>query len=343
MSQSITRIGIDLAKNIFQVCATDAQGKLVFNRKCSRKQLPALLVNQPLCQVVMEACASAHYWARVFTRMGHQVKLIHPAYVRPYVKTNKHDAADAAALCEAASRPHMRFVQTKTVAQQDIQGLHRIRERLVTQRTGLCNQVRGLLGEYGLVIPQGVNHLRDQLPRMIEDGDNELTPMARQSFQLLYEELIELDRRIANVKQQIGQLCDANPRCQTLLTIPGVGPMVATAVYATMGTPQNYRNGREFAAFLGLVPRQYSSGGKTVLKGISKRGDPHVRRLLVQGAQAALRHMHKRDDALSRWACQLKASKGTAKTAVALANKMARICWALAATQTPYATRSPAN
>lgn len=336
MSQSISRIGIDLAKNVFQVCTTDMSGNVLMNKKVSRKQLPEHIICVPPCEVVMEACASAHYWARVFTRMGHKVKLIHPAYVRPYVKTNKNDAADAEALCEAASRPQMRFVQTKTLEQQDIQALHRIRQRLVAQRTGLCNQIRGLLGEYGLVIPQGVRNIRKQLPLILEDGDNALTMISRQAFQQLYEELVALDRRIASVKQQLEQVCETNPRCQSLLTVPGVGPMVATALYATMGSPANYRNGREFSAFLGLVPRQQSTGGKTVLRGISKRGDPHMRRLLIQGAQAALRHMHKRNDALSRWACKLKATKGNGKAVVALANKLSRICWAITAHRTEY-------
>lgn len=336
MSQSITQVGIDLAKNSFQVCATNPHGKVLFNKRVSRKHLPELIVNLPSCHVVMEACASAHYWSRVFSKMGHQVKLIHPAYVRPYIKTNKNDATDAEALCEAASRPQMRFVRTKTIEQQDIQALHRIRERRVTQRTRLCNQIRGLLGEYGIVLPQGVRNIRKQLPLILEDDDNELTMIIRQAFQRLYEELVALDQHIASIKHQIEQVCEANPCCQALLTVPGVGPMVSTALYAAMGSPANYRNGREFSAFLGLVPRQYSTGGKTVLGGISKRGDPHLRKLLIQGAQAALRHMHKRDDRMSRWACRLKAAKGNSKAVVALANKLARICWAITATNTRY-------
>ena len=255
MSQSITRIGIDLAKHVFQMCAANAQGQVLYNRKVSRQRLPELIINLPPCEIVMEACASAHYWSRVFSRMGHEVKLIHPAYVRPYVKTHKNDAADAAALCEAAARPQMHFVQPKTVEQLDIQALHRIRERLVTRRTGLCNQIRGLLGEYGLVIPQGVQHIRNRLPLIIEDGDNELSVMARRSFHQLYDELVDLDGRIAALKKRLEALCHSIPRCQRLLTVPGVGPMVATAVYATMGAPQSYRNGRQFSAFLGLVPR----------------------------------------------------------------------------------------
>lgn len=339
MEQSITRIGIDLAKHVFQVCAAGRRGTVIFNKPVSRQKLIELMAQQPPCEVVMEACASAHHWVRVFHSMGHQVKLIHPAYVRPYVKTQKNDAADAEALCEAASRPQMRFVQPKTLEQQDIQALHRVRERLVTQRTGLCNQIRGLLGEYGVVLPQGIRHLRQQLPSLIEE-ESPLTVIGRTLFHQLHEELLALDQRIDDVTQQLTHISTHHERCQRFQTLPGVGPMVATALHATMGSAANYRNGREFAAFLGLVPRQYSSGGKTVLKGISKQGDRHLRRLLIQGAHAALRHMYKKEDPLSRWACRLKAVKGTPKAAVALANKLARISWALAAHNTAYQTPS---
>ncbi len=343
MSQSISRIGIDLAKTIFQVCAVNQHGKVLFNKKITRAKLALFIAQQAPTEIIMEACASAHYWSRVFSRMGHTVKLIHPAYVRPYVKTNKNDAADAEALCEAATRPQMRFVQAKTVEQQDIQTLHRVRERLVSQRTSLANQIRGLLGEYGIVIPQGPHHIRQALPVLIDEHHDQLTPIAKQAFSHLHEELVAFDAHVQTLKQQLEQLSLTLPRCQQWITVPGVGPMVATALYATMGDAQNYRNGREFAAFLGLVPRQVSSGGKTILRGISKRGDPHCRKLLVQGAHAALRHMHKHDDPLSRWACRLKASKGTSKAVVALANKLARICWALAAQQTHYQTTLSAH
>lgn len=336
MSQSISRIGIDLAKNIFQVCAVDAQGKVLFNKTVSRPKLSALMAQWQPTEVVMEACASAHHWTRVFERMGHRVKLIHPAYVRPYVKTNKNDAADAEALCEAASRPQMRFVQPKNIQQQDIQAMHRVRERLVGQRTALTNQIRGLLGEYGLTLPQGVRNIRKQLPWIIEDAENDLTPVSRRLFQQLYNELCDLDQRVKEIKQDIEAVCESLPPCQGLLSIPGVGPMVATALHATMGSPENYRNGREFAAYLGLVPRQYSSGGKPQLGGISKRGDPHTRMLLIQGAQAALRVMPKRQDKLSLWACKLKQRKQHSVAVVALANKLARISWAVSQKQTSY-------
>lgn len=332
----ITRIGIDLAKNFFQLCAVDPNGKLVYNKTISRQKLAEHLVQTPPCEIILEACASAHYWSRVFTQMGHTVKIIHPQYVRPYVKTNKNDASDAEALCEAASRPSMRFVQGKTIEQQDAQLLHRVRQRLVSQRTALANQIRGLLGEYGLSLPQGIGHVRKQLPSILEDAENRLTDTAHQAFHCLYEELIDLDKRVSLITRQIQQLSNQQADCLRFMSAPGIGSIIATALFAVMGNPLHYRNGREFSAFLGLVPRQYSSGGKAKLGSISKRGDPHTRSVLVMGAQSALYRMHNRQDRLSRWACRLKERKGTNVAAVALANKLARICWAMAARQAEY-------
>ncbi len=331
MSQPINTIGIDLAKNTFQVCAADSKGNSLFNKAIKRQQMNELISNTPPCTIVLEACATAHHWARVFANQGHIVKLIHPAYVRPFVKSNKNDSADAEALIEAASRPNMRFVQPKTVEQQDILLLHRQRERLVRQRTALGNQTRGLLAEYGIVIPVGIMRLRSALPDILEDASNHLSPTARRAFSRQYRELIDIWQRIDEVKAEINAHCRALESCQRLTSIPGVGPMTATALVATMGNHAHYRNGREFAAFLGLVPRQYSSGGKTVLKGISKRGDTSMRTLLIQGAQAALCRMHTKGDRMSRWATSLKQRKGTTVAVVALANKMARIAWALMA------------
>ena len=333
---NITRIGIDLAKNVFQLCLTDKRGRVIKNIKLKRAELLPYVAQLTPSEIVLEACGTSNYWARKFTEVGHKVKMIHPLYVRPFVKTNKNDAKDAEALCEAASRPTMRFVHPKTPMQQDIQLLHRVRSRLVAQRTALVNQTRGLLAEYGLVIPLGIGQLRNQLPLILEDAENELSVAARQAFHLLYKELVELDERVISAKKAIEDISREHEACTRLMTIPGVGPMVATAVYSVMGSAQQFRHGREFAAFLGLVPKQYSTGGKQVLRGISKRGDKHTRMLLIQGAMAALRHMHKKDDRLSRWGCQLKVRRGTAVTVVALANKIARICWALSAHQTTY-------
>lgn len=340
MSQNITRVGIDLAKNIFQVCAVNHRGKVLFNKTLKRHQLASFVANLPACEVILESCASSNYWARVFGGQGHTVKLINPAYVRPYVKTNKNDAADAEALCEAASRPTMRFVQPKSLEQQDIQLLHRVRERLVSQRTSLSNQVRGLLAEYGIVIPQGLRNVRNQLPSILEEVENGLSAMAREAFAQLYEEFVALDEHIKILTKRVKLVSESNERCTQLMSVPGIGPMVATAVFTAMGSPSHYRNGREFAAFLGLVPRQYSTGGKTTLKGISKRGDKHTRTLLVLGAQAALLRMPKQTDPLSRWACRLKERKGHNVAIVALANKLARISWAIAANNTEYKVRA---
>lgn len=336
MNQTITRIGIDLAKTIFQLCAVNQYGKVVFNKRIKRHDLSSFVANIPACEVILESCASSNYWAHVFSRYGHTVKLINPAYVRPFVQTNKNDAADAQALCEAAGRPTMRFVQAKTPVQQDIQLIHRVRSRLVSKRTSLSNQIRGLLAEYGIVLAEGIHHVRKRLPCILDDVENALSPVARQVFRQQYEELVELDERVNTLTKQLTDISNTQERCKRFKTALGIGPMVSTALFATMGDPAHYKNGREFAAFLGLVPRQYGTGGKTVLKGISKRGDTQMRTLLVQGAQAALSNMHKRDDALSRWACRIKARRGHNVAAVALANKLARICWAMAVNNTDF-------
>jgi transposase len=314
----------------------DCHGKVVFNRSVKRKDLAEFMANIPACEVILEACATSNYWARVFNRSGHQVRLINPAYVKPFVMTNKNDACDAQALCEAASRPTMRFVQPKNQEQQDIQLIHRVRERLIARRTSLTNQIRGLLAEYGMVFPEGIHHVRRQLPRMLEDNKEELSLIAQDIFAGQYEELVELDHRINRYTQQLKQISETQQRCRQFKTVYGVGPMTATALFSVMGDPKTYKNGREFAAFLGIVPRQVSTGGKSILRGISKRGDCQMRTLLIQGAQAALSKMHNRDDALSRWACQVKARRGHNIATVALANKLARICWAMAANGTEF-------
>ena len=305
MNQNITRVGIDLAKNIFQVCAVNQHGKVVFNKTVKRDNLPAFVANIPSCEVILEACASSSYWASQIQTYGHTVKLINPAYVKPFVKTNKNDAADAEALCEAAARPTMRFVQPKNRDQQDVQLIHRVRSRLVSKRTSLSNQIRGLLAEYGIIIPEGIRYVRKQLPIILENSDTELSSIVVEIFNQQYDELVDMDRRIDNLSKKLSSLSNEQARCRQFKTVFGVGPMTSTALFSILGDPAHYKNGREFAAFLGLVPRQVSTGGKTILRGISKRGDCQVRALLVQGAQAALSKMHRRDDRLSRWANQL--------------------------------------
>ena len=336
MSQNITRVGIDLAKNIFQVCAVNQLGKVVFNKTIKRVNLSAFIANIPACEIILEACASSNYWANQLQAHGHTVKLINPAYVKPFVKTNKNDAADAEALCEAAARPTMRFVQPKNRDQQDVQLIHRVRNRLVAKRTSLTNLIRGLLAEYGITIPEGIRYVRKQLPTILENSEAELSSIAVGIFNQQYDELVDMDSRIDHLTNQLATLSNEQGRCRQFKTVFGVGPMTSTALFSIMGDPAHYKNGREFAVFLGLVPRQVSTGGKTILRGISKRGDCQVRTLLIQGAQAALSKMHLRDDRLSRWANQLKARRGHNIAAVALANKLARICWSLAAKNTEF-------
>jgi len=340
MNQNITRIGIDLAKNIFQVCAVNRDGKVLFNKTIKRDQLPSFISNINPCEIILEACASSNYWAAKFEGFGHRVKLINPAYVRPFVKTNKNDASDAEALCEAAARPTMRFVQPKNKEQQDVQLIHRVRSRLVGKRTSLSNQIRGLLAEYGVIIPEGIRYVRKQLPTLLESAETELSPIALELFAQQYEELVEMDKRINHLTRQLTELSNRQHRCRQFKTVFGIGPMTSTALFSIMGDPKHYKNGREFAAFLGLVPRQVSTGGKTILRGISKRGDCQVRTLLIQGAQAALSKMHNRDDRLSRWANRLKARRGHNVAAVALANKLARICWSMAVNNTEFQFQS---
>ncbi len=338
---NITRVAIDLAKESFQVCTADSNGRVIWNKQMNRAKLASFMQQLNLVTVAMESCATSNYWARVFQEQGHEVKLIHPQYVKPFVKTNKNDAADAEAILEASLRPTMRFVQPKSVEQQDMQLLHRRRQRLVSQHVATQNQARSQLAEYGIVTPLGVSALRHRLADVIEDGDIGLSALARETFAAQLEELLHQAELIDRATKQIKSLSRQHPACQQLMTIPGVGPIIATAVYATLGGPGNqYRSGRDFSASLGLVPRQQSTGGKPKLLGISKRGDRYLRTMLVQGAQATLRtgskHRTDNPDRLRRWGQKLIARRGRAIAATAMANKLARICWAVMASHEPY-------
>ena len=256
--------------------------------------------------------------------------------MKPYVKSNKNDYHDAAAICEAVSRPHMRFVSVKSVEQQDIQALHRIRERLVGERTALVNQIRGLLAEYGIIIPQGVRKVHQVLPRVLEDGENELTTLGREIFSEMHARLRASEMRITEYEQRIGRILRNHPLCQRLVEVEGVGPLISTALVAAVGDARVFKNGRQMGAWLGLVPRQHSSGGKTVLRGISKRGDRYLRTLLIHGARNVVRYADVKHDARSRWLTALKNRRGLNIAAVALANKNARILWALLAGDEAY-------
>ena len=322
-------LGIDLAKSSFQVHGVDGEGNTVLRRKLSGEKLKRQMANMAPCLVGMEACGSAHYWARTFREYGHEVRLMAPQFVKPYVKSNKNDTVDAEAICEAVQRSSMRFVAVKETAQQDTQSLHRIRSLAVAHRTAQVNQIRGLLLEYGVKIPQGRRHVRARMPEILEDADNGLNALFRELLDGLYEELVRLDERIAEYDHKIEQLAQQDTRAQALMSIPGIGPKGATALLSAIGDAGVFGNGREMAAWLGLVPRQHSTGGKARLLGISKRGDVYLRTLLIHGARAVLRVAGKKTDRQSLWALSVQRRRGTNIAAVALANKIVRVAWAL--------------
>ncbi len=334
----ITTVGLDLAKNVFHVVCCNEYGKVIRKKMLKRSQVLSYFVNQPECLVGMEACASAHYWAREVGALGHQVKLIPPQYVKPYVRGNKNDYNDALAIAEAVTRPEMRFVSVKTPEQQDIQALHRLRERRIGDRTALCNQLRGLLAEYGLILPKGVHVLRRRLPELLEDGENGLSELFRRLLAQSYQQLQELDRHIDADTREMERQSQQDEACRRLQTIPGYGPIVASVFRSVVGNGEAYRRGRDVSASLGLVPKQHSSGGKEVLLGISKRGDRYLRSLLVHGARSVVIRAVNKDDRLSRWINKIKAQRGFNKAVVALANKLARIGWAVLANKSVYQT-----
>jgi len=290
----------------------------------------------PPCLIGMEACASAHYWARELEQLGHTVRMIPPQHVKPYLRGNKNDYNDARAIAEAVTRPGIHFVAIKTPEQQDIQALHRQRQGAIADRTALSNRLRGLLGERGVVAPKGVNVLRRRIPEILEDGDNNLSDFYRRLLARDYQRLQELDTHIEAYTQELRIHSQQNDACQRLQSIPGFGPIVASVFHSQVGDGRAYRRGRDVAASIGLVPKQHSSGGKNVLLGISKRGDRYLRSLLVHGARAVVIHAAHKEDRLSRWINTLRAKRGYNKATVALANKMARIGWAVLAHKTQY-------
>ena len=328
---AIVRMGIDLSKSTFHVCGVDGAERLVMQRMMNRAELRHFLAMTTPCVVATESCGSAFHWARYAASCGHRTLIIASQFVKPYVKSNKNDFNDAAAICEAASRPSMRFVPTKSIEQQDIQALHRVRTRRVAERTALGNQIRGLLLEFGIAISLGLTTLKRRLPEIVDDERNELTPRGRALFRELYDELVELEGKIVKIERKIGQVFKASEACQRLAGIRGVGPLTSTALVAAVGDAHAFKNGRHMAAWLGLVPRQRTTGGKPRLMGISKRGDRHLRTLLIHGARSALRVIDRHPDQRSRWAADLARRRGANIATVALANKTARIAWAMLA------------
>jgi len=342
MQQHLSVVGIDLAKRVFHVAGMDETGKIVLRKRLTREALLPFIARLPPVVIGMEACGGAHYWGRRFREHGHTVKLIAPQFVKPYVKSNKNDPADAEAICEAVTRPTMRFVPIKEVDQQDLQALHRARERVVKARTALVNETRGLLGEYGIVLPQSVTKFRHTFLATLEAERAKLTPLSTEFFAQLYEEFCALEKRLAYYTEKLEAISAAHPVCQRLETIPGIGPLTATALVAAVSDTSAFKNGRQFAAWLGLVPRQHSTGGKTRLLGISKRGDVYLRKLLVHGARATLRWVGLKADRRSQWLRGLLERRGKNKTAVALANKNARIAWVLLTTEQVYTREAAA-
>ena len=327
--KDITVLGIDLAKNVFQMHGVNRSGKVVLRKKLSRDKLVEFVANLPKCLIGMEACGSAHYWARRFRAFGHEVKLMAPQFVKPYRKSSKNDRNDSEAIAEAVTRPNMRFVPIKAIEQQETQTIHRARSLLIKQRTALTNQIRGLLMEYGIILPQGISHIRKNMMAILEDAENELTFRLRSVFNDLYEQLKVLDNRIEVYNGMINKISKEDERCQRLMQIEGVGAIVATALVAAVGDAKVFKNGREMAAWLGLVPRQRSSGNKTVLLGITKRGDIYLRMLLIHGGRSFVKVCENKETKRAQWVKAKKLSAGYNKTSVAVANKNVRIAWAL--------------
>ncbi|MGZ3369648.1 MAG: IS110 family RNA-guided transposase [Caulobacteraceae bacterium] len=337
----ITTIGLDLAKSVFQAHGADASGAVVFRKRLRRDQLLGFFADQPRCVVAMEACASAHYWAREIAALGHETRLIPPAYVKPFVKRQKNDMADAEAICEAAQRPTMRFVAGKSAEAQGAAVIFRTRDLLVRQRTQLINALRGHLGEFGFVVRQGPGHVA-KLIDLVADPSSDLPAEARPVLALIAESLQSLQAKIAVLDREIAARAKANPTARRLMTIPGVGPVVATALVALAPPPSTFRRGRDFAAWLGLTPKQHSSGGKERLGRTSKMGERSLRRLLILGASSAAKTAAHNSSRASPWLASMLARKPRMLVTVALANKMARIVWALMAHGGSYRTPAAA-
>ena len=324
---NVTVLGIDIAKHVFHLHGVDKRGECVFRKKTNRNKLLYLLEELPRCVVAMEACGSSNYWGRELTKLGFEVRLIPAQYVKPYLKSHKNDWEDAAAIAEACQRPHMRFVPVKSIEQQDIQSVHRMRQRLVRARVALTNEIRGLLAEYGIIMPQGILHVRRTLTDAIKSSH--LSIQLRDCLRELQDELLELSARIKRFDEKILAFARAYPLCLRLQKIEGIGPVTATALVAAIGDGRQFKNGRQCAAWLGLVPKQYSTGGKPRLGRMSKRGNIYLRSLLIQGAKNVVRYSKGKYDRKSLWVQSLKERKGVNKTVVAVANKNARIVWAL--------------
>jgi transposase len=338
---NFTRCGLDIAKQVFQVHGVNEHGAVKGRRSLPRAQVLEFFAQLPPCLIGIEACGSAHYWARELSKLGHTVKLMAAQYVKAYHERGKNDVNDAEAICEAVGRPNMRFVAIKSEEQQSVLMVHRARTLTVAGRTAQVNQIRGLLGEFGLVVPRGIWRLRHELPGILEDAENGVPALAREVLAGLLEQLREADLRIGAYDRQIRALAEASEPARRLMRVESIGAQTATALVATVGDPHVFRNGRGFAAWLGITPRQHSSGGNEQLGPITRQGDGYLRTLLVHGARAYLRVVDKKTDAKSAWVRRLKERRHVNVAAVALAAKHARIAWAILAHGTEYRPAGP--
>ncbi len=337
----VTTIAIDLAKNVFQVLGMDSHHKQVFNKRLNRTQLTEFMSQQSVCNVVFEACYSSHYWGRKFVAMGHDVKLIPAQHVTPFVRGSKNDKNDAMAIYEASFRPNIRFVPIKTEAQQEILMLHRVRERLVKQRTACTNQIRGVLVDFGICIPQGHSAFERAMWDII--CDEAQRPLIKLMANDFWEEYQALTKRLERINSLLKQLVERDPNGKILLSIPGIGPIIASAFVASIGAGQAFNSPKELAVWLGLTPKQFASGNKSVNGGITKRGDSYLRKQLIHGARTVVSHASKKNDDLNQWITQLRNRKSICCTVVATAHRLARLMWILLQKQVPYAPQYTTN
>ena len=327
--KQLNTIAIDLAKNIFQVCVLSPQQKVLDEKRLSRSQLMAFMATQQISIVAMEACYSSHYWGRTFSDMGHTVRIIPAQHVKPFVRGNKNDRNDALAIAEASARPYIRCVPIKTIEQQDIQALHRIRDKLVARRTSIINQTRGLLVDYGVFIQKGIKAFTAEITTLCDPDETRVSSIMKHQLTCVFDDFKLLTRRISDIETELKRYSQANDYCRHLQTIPGVGVINATALYSSIGNAQQFSKPRELSVWLGLTPRQYASGEKSFQTGITKRGNPYLRKQLIHGARALVSRIKDKQDKLSRWIRQLIERRGIQKAIVATASRLARIAWIL--------------